>query len=210
LGQALEVLAQALGASGPLHQVLLLRSEEVREALEQALGALEQVLGALDQARGGALGLAALGPLPSVLLRLLASVPQQQVPLHLAPRTLSEPAVVALEVRDLLDLLLAEALEQVVDSAVLPLHLGKKRPWALEPVPHLGLLERLEVAAQRLLAEALEQVVDSAVLPLHLGPRPLGVALPRVEHPSLRRWGLRLALELPSVSAVCTYTCIYT
>jgi hypothetical protein len=93
---------------------------------------------------GGGLGLAALGPLPPALFRLLASVPQQQVPLHLAPRTGSEQAVGALEVRDLLDLL-----------------------------------------------------VDSAMLPLHLGPRPLGVASPRVQHPSLRRWGLRpVLLEL--------------
>jgi hypothetical protein len=85
LGQALGVLAQVLGASGPLHQALLFRSA--------ALGALEQALGALEQARGGALGLAALGQLPLALLRLLASAPQQQVPLHLAPRTLSEPPV---------------------------------------------------------------------------------------------------------------------
>ena len=190
-----------LGASGPLHQALLLRSA--------ALGGLEQALGALEQARGGALGLAALGPLPPALLRPLASVPQRLVPLHLAPRTCSEPAVVALELRAVrdLDLLLAEALEQAVDLAVLPLHLGNQRPWALGPVPHLGLLNRLEVAAHRLLAEALEQVVDSAV---HLGPRPLGVALPRVQHPLLRRWCLRLARELPSVSAVCTCTHICT
>jgi len=37
-----------------------------------------------------------------------------------------------------------------------------KNAPGLGPVPHLGLLDRLEVAAQRLLSEALEQVVDSA------------------------------------------------
>ena len=104
LGQALEVLAQALGVSGPPQallplgphpqhlQILHLRSERPQRrrhsplgVLEQALGALEQVLGALEEVRGRCLALAALGLLPPALLRLLASAPQQQVLLHLAP-----------------------------------------------------------------------------------------------------------------------------
>ncbi len=50
--------------------------------VEIAPRALGQALGALEQARGWALGLAALGQLPLALLRLLASAPQQQVPLR--------------------------------------------------------------------------------------------------------------------------------
>jgi hypothetical protein len=65
--------------------------------------------------------------LAGVVLAVSAALPRgpcSEGPLNLAPRTLSEPAAVALQVRDLRDLVLAETLEQVVDSAVLPLHLG--------------------------------------------------------------------------------------
>ena len=131
LGQSL--LAQALGAlgaSGPLHQALLLdpaspleplrhpqnlrilhlRSERPQRRRHSPPGVLEQALGVLEQFRGGCLALAALGQFPPALLCLLASAPQQQTPVHLAPRTLSEPAAEALEVRDL-DLVLAEPLQ---------------------------------------------------------------------------------------------------
>jgi plasmid stability protein len=68
---------------------------EVRD-LDLVLGEALQVRASVEQA--------------PALLRLLAPAHQHQVPLHLVPRTLSEPAAEALEVRDL-DLVLGEALQ---------------------------------------------------------------------------------------------------
>ena len=107
--------------------------------------------------------LAALGQVPPALLRLLASAHQHQVPLHLVPRTLSEPAAEALEVRDL-DLVLGEpvvrplryfrflevlaALEQVRGGCLALAALGQLPPSLLR-----GLFQPALLCLYRLLDE---------------------------------------------------------